>query len=431
MKTVQSKKSELKKPIRILRAFRSKNYRLYFVGQGISMIGTWMTLLATSWVVYELTESALVLGVVGFLSQISTFFLAPFAGVLVDRWSRHHILIITQILSMIQSLILALLALTNTINIWHIIFLNILQGLVNVVNMPTSQAFVNEIVEEQEDLGNAIALNSSMMSSARLIGPAIAGFLIASVGAGACFLIDGISYIAVIISLLAIKLTPKERVVQTTPVWQRLKEGFFYSFGFPPFRAILLMLALLGFMGLPYTILSPIFAKEILHGGSETLGFLMAASAMGAFIASVYLSSRSTVVGLEKAVALAPALLGSGFIVFSLSRTLWFSLLAMVVIGFSVVFQLASSNTVLQTIVDEDKRGRLMSFCSMAFMGMVPFGNLFSGWLASKIGAPNTLMINGIFCILGSLIFIKQLKLLTRLIRPIYVKLGLVPNLNT
>lgn len=416
---------------RILRAFDSRNYRLYFAGQGISMIGTWMTQLATQWVVYELTNSALLLGVVGFASQIPTFFLAPFAGVVVDRWDRHRILVITQILAMLQSLALAVLALTGIINIWHIIFLCLFQGLINSLSMPALQAFVKEIVEKQEDLGNAIALNSSLISSARIIGPAIGGVLIATVGAGMCFLIDGISYIAVLATLLAMKLTPKKKAVQTTPPWQRLKEGFTYAFGFPPIRSVLLMMSLLGFMGLPYVVLIPIFATKILHGGSETLGYLITASAAGALMASIYLSSRSSVVGLENVIALAPGILGIGFIVFSLSHILEFSLFMMVIIGFSVVLQIASCNTFIQTIVEDDKRGRVMSFYSMAFMGVVPFGSLFSGWLASKIGAPNTLIINGIFCLLGSLIFVQQIPVLTRLVRPIYTNIGILSKENS
>jgi len=375
-----------------------------------------------------LTNSALLLGVVGFASQIPTFFLAPFAGVVVDRWNRHRILVITQVLAMLQSLALAFLALTGVINIWHIIFLCLFQGFINALSMPTLQAFVKEIVEKQDDLGNAIALNSSLISSARLIGPAIGGLLLATVGAGMCFLIDGISYIGVLAALLAMKLAPRKQATQTTPPWQRLKEGFTYAFGFPPIRSVLLMMSLLGFMGLPYTVLTPIFATKILNGGPETLGFLMAGSALGALIASIYLSSRQSVLGLENVIAFAPGILGIGFIVFSLSRTFHLSLLFMIVIGFAVVLQIASCNTFIQTIVEDDKRGRVMSFFSMAFMGMVPFGSLFSGWLASQIGAPHTLAINGGFCVLGSLVFARHLPLLTRLVSPIYTEIGILPK---
>jgi len=411
-----------------LRALESKNYRLFFTGQAISLIGTWMTQVAMIWLVYHLTNSALLLGIVGFSSQIPSFVIGPFGGIFVDRWNRHRILVTTQILAMIQSLALAVLALTGIIQIWHIILLSIFQGFINAFDAPARQAFVTEMIEKKEDLGNAIALNSSMFNGARLVGPAIAGLLIASVGAGMCFLIDGLSYIAVIASLLAMKLKPRQITVQTTNVWQRLKEGFIYAFSFPPIRAILLLLALFSFMGMPYMVLIPIFATKILDGDAETLGFLMTASGLGALMGGIYLSSRQSVVGLGKVIAFSPAVLGVGLIIFSQSRLLWLSLLMMLIVGCASILQIASSNTILQTIVEEDKRGRLMSLYTMSFLGILPFGNLAAGALASRIGAPNTVMIGGLFCILGSLIFAKQLPKLTRLIRPLYRKIGLLSN---
>ena len=407
----------IEKKLPILRAFRYRNYCLYFIGQGISQIGNWSTILATSWLVYQLTDSAWLLGVVGFASRIPTLFISPIAGVIADRGSRHQIVIITQILSMVQSLLLAVLALTGIINVGQIIALGLFQGIVNALYMPTLQAFVKEIIEQPEDLGNAIALNSSLISSARLIGPAVAGFLVASVGAGVCFLLDGISYIAVIAAFLVMKIPATKIVPSTTSTMQKLKEGFDYAYNNSVIRPMLLLLSLLGFFGLPYVILIPIFAADILKGGSETLGLLMGASALGALIASVYLSSKSHIYGLEKAIAIAPMLLGTGFIIFSLSNVLLFSLPVMVLIGFSVILQLASTNTVLQTIVDDDKIGRLMSLVSMAFMGVVPFGNLFSGWLASQIGVVNTFVFNGLLCLGGSIIFSLQLKTIQRVLR--------------
>ncbi|WP_319419860.1 MFS transporter [Pleurocapsa sp. FMAR1] len=409
-------KLKIKKKLPILRAFRYRNFCLYFVGQGISQIGNWSTILATSWLVYQLTESAWLLGVVGFASRIPTLFISPIAGVIADRGSRHRIVIITQILSMVQSLLLAVLALTGIINVWQIIVLGLFQGIVNALYMPTLQAFVKEIIEQPEDLGNAIALNSSLISSARLIGPAVAGFLVASVGAGICFLLDGLSYIAVIAAFLVMKVPATKIVPSTTSTIQKLKEGFDYAYDNSAIRSMLLLLSLLGFFGLPYVILIPIFAADILKGGSQTLGLLMGASALGALFASVYLSSRSNIYGLEKAIAIAPMLLGTGFIIFSLSNVLLFSLPVMVLIGFSVILQLASTNTVLQTIVDDDKMGRLMSLVSMAFMGVVPFGNLFSGWLASQIGVTNTFVFNGLVCLGGSMLFIRQLKTIQRVL---------------
>lgn len=413
----------------ILRALESRNYRLFFIGQAVSLIGTWMTQIATIWLVYHLTNSALLLGVVGFSSQIPSFFLTPFGGILVDRWNRHRILVITQILSMVQSLALAFLALTGLITVWHIILLSIFQGLITAFDSPARQAFVTEMVERREDLGNAIALNSSMFNGARLVGPAIAGIVIASVGTGACFLIDGFSYIAVIAGLLAMKLKPRKLAAQTNiNIWQRLKEGFVYAFSFPPIRAILLLVSLFSFVGMPYTVLIPIFATQVFQGGAEVLGFLTAASGVGALFAGIYLSSRQTVLGLGKIIAFSPAILGIGLIIFSQSRTLWLSLLMMLVVGCGSILQIASSNTILQTIVEEDKRGRLMSLYTMAFLGILPFGNLAAGALANKIGAPNTITIGGIICILGSLAFSTQLPRLRRLVRPIYHEMGIISN---
>jgi MFS family permease len=387
-----------------------------------------MTQTATIWLVYHLTNSALLLGIVGFAQQIPNFLLTPFAGVFVDRWNRHRTLVITQVLAMIQSLALAALALTGTIQIWQIIVLSVFQGFINAFDMPTRQAFVVEIVEKKENLSNAIALNSSAFSGARLIGPAIAGFVIAAVGTGACFLIDGISYIAVIAGLLAMRL-PARSVklnVNQEPIWHKLTEGFAYAFGFAPIRSLLLLIGLVSFMGMPYTVLAPIFASEILHGGPETLGFLMAASGLGALLGAIYLSSRQTVLGLGKIIATAPAVFGLALIVFALSHVLWLSLLAMLFLGASLILQATSSNTILQTIVDEDKRGRVMSFYTVAFISMVTFGNLAAGGLASKIGASNTLVIGGVFCIVGAVLFAKQLPALRQLVRPIYQRMGVL-----
>lgn len=412
----------------ILRALESRNYRLFFMGQGLSLIGSWMTQTATIWLVYRLTDSAFWLGVVGFALQAPNFFITPFAGVFVDRWNRHRTLVITQVLAMIQSLALALLAFTGVVQLWHIIALSVFQGVINAFDMPTRQTFVVDIVEKKENLGNAIALNSSLFSGARLIGPAIAGLVIAATNTGVCFLIDGVSYIAVIAGLLAMKLPASAEVAIAGDhrVWQKLKEGFAYAFGFPPIRSILLLIALVSFMGMPYTVLAPIFATEILRGGAETLGFLMAASGLGALIAAVYLSSRSTVLGLGKIIAAAPALFGISLIIFAFSHVLWVSLIAMLFVGGSLILQSTSSNTLLQTIVDEDKRGRVMSLYTVAFISMVTFGNLLAGAVAARIGAPNTLAIGGVACIIGSLLFVRQLPILRQSVRPIYQRIGIL-----
>jgi MFS family permease len=415
-----------KKPF--IPAFRSRNYRLFFTGQGISLIGSWMTQLATIWLVYHLTNSPVMLGIVGFTSQIPSFFLAPFGGVFVDRFSRHRTLIGTQILAMIQSLTLAVLALTGVIQVWHIIALSLLQGFINAVDAPARQAFVPELIQKRDDLANAIAINSTMLNGARLIGPAIGGLLIAQVGAAYCFLIDGVSYIAVIAALLAMNIKPNKYQVSSANPIQKIKEGFDYAFGFPPIRAILILSALVSFMGMQYTIIVPIFAEKILQGDAQTLGFLMAASGVGALSGGIYLATRQTVVGLGRLIAFGPTILGCGLIAFSLSRFLPLSLFSLLFVGLGTILEIAAGNTVLQTIVDDDKRGRLMSLYTMSFLGTIPFGNLLAGFLANHIGATNTLIIDGIACILGSMFFVRELPTLRRSIRPIYEQKGILTS---
>ena len=417
----------------MLRALRSRNYRLFFLGQGASLIGTWMTQTATIWLVYHLTGSALMLGLVGFANQFPNFVLTPFAGVWVDRWDRRRTIVITQILAMIQSLALAFLALTGTIEVWQIIILAAFQGAINAFDMPARQSFVVKMVDRREDLSNAIALNSSMFSGARLLGPAIAGLIIAATNTGICFLIDGVSYIAVIAGLLAMRLSPQPTAIEKPreTLWYSLKEGFNYAFSFQPIRSILLLIALVSLVGMPYMTLAPIFASQILHGGPETLGFLMASSGLGALFSAVYLSSRPSALGLSKLIAIAPALFGGALIVFALSRVLWLSMLAVLVVGMALVLQHTSGNTVLQTIVEDDKRGRVMSFYMMAFTSTVTFGNLVAGSLATHIGAPNTLMIGGVLCIGGSLLFTKQLPEMRRSMRVAYRRIGLLPQVDS
>ena len=414
----------------MLRALVHKNYRLFFTGQSISLIGTWMTRIATSWLVYRLTGSALLLGVVGFAGQIPSFVLAPLAGVLVDRWNRHRLLVATQVLALLQSLALAVLALTGLIKIWHIIVLSVFQGLINAFDMPARQAFVVEMVERREDLANAIALNSSMVNAARLLGPSIGGVVIAAVGEGWCFMFDAVSYLAVIASLLAMKLTPRPlKAINHANILQQLREGWTYAVRFAPIRNILLLLALVSLVGIPYAVLMPVFANEVLHGGPGTLGLLMAASGVGALAGAMFLARRTTVLGLGKFIPLMASAFGAGLILFSFTRVLWLSLALMFVTGLGFMVQMAASNTVLQTIVDEDKRGRVMSFYTMAFMGTAPFGSLLAGTVAERIGAPHTLLLGGVGCILGALWFASSLPALRRDVRPIYVKIGILPEI--
>jgi MFS family permease len=412
-----------------IRALGHRNFKLFFGGQIISLVGTWMQRIALAWLVYRLTNSAFLLGAVGFAGQIPTFLLAPLGGVFADRWDRRKVLIVTQTLAMVQALVLSVLVLTGAVAIWHIFVLSMFIGVINAWDTPVRQAFMIEMVEKKEDLSNAIALNSSMVNSARLLGPSLAGILIAAVGEGTCFLLNGISYLAVIVALLAINVTSKASPRQAAPVWSGLTEGFHYAFGFAPIRSLLLLLALVSMMGMPYTVLMPIFAKEILHGGSHTLGFLMGASGLGALAGAVYLASRKSVLGLGKIIPIAASLFGLGLIGFSLSRLPWLSLMMMLVTGFGMIVEMAASNTVLQTIVEDDKRGRIMSFYTMAFMGMAPFGSLMAGFLASRIGAPDTLLLGGIACILGAAVFATRLRALRKIVRPIYVKAGIIPEI--
>jgi MFS family permease len=415
------------------RALAHRNYRLFFFGQAISMIGTWMTRVATGWLVFRLSgpQSALTLGVVGFAGQAPAFFLAPVAGVLVDRWNRHQVLVITQLLSLIQSALLAVVAFQNEpgpSTIWQVILLSVFQGAINAFDMPARQAFLIEMVDLPEDLGNAVALNSSLVNGARLVGPSIAGVLIALAGEGWCFLIDAVSYMAVVAALLAMRLARTEPPHRSTPVWRDLAEGFRYAFGFGPIRALLLLLALVSFMGMPYSVLMPIFAADILGGGATVLGFLTGASGVGALIGALYLASRNTVLGLGKTIVLATALFGLGLVGFALSRALWISLLVLLVTGLGMMVQMAASNTILQTIVDDDKRGRVMSFYSMAFLGVAPFGSLFAGALARSIGAPSTVLAGGAACLVGAVVFAARLPHLRRLVRPIYAQKGILPE---
>jgi MFS family permease len=412
-----------------LRALRSQNYRLFFTGQTVSLIGTWMTQIATSWLVYRLTGSALLLGIVGFASRIPAFLLGPFAGVWVDRWNRHRTLVVTQILSMLQSFALAGLALAGIITIREVIWLGLAQGLINAFDMPARQAFVIQMVEDRADLGNAIALNSSMVNAARLLGPSIAGVVIAAVGEGYCFLIDGFSYLAVIASLLAMRISAAQQTRAQKAILHELKEGWSYVAHFLPIRSILLLLALVSLVGMQYTVLMPIFAAQVLQGGPHTLGFLMAASGVGALVGAMFLASRKNVLGLGRMVPLAAAGFGLGLIALGLSRFLWLSLMLMLLVGGAMMTQMAASNTILQTIVQDDKRGRVMSFYSMAFLGMAPFGSLLAGALANRLGAPRTVMISGTLCIAGAGWFASQLCTIREFVHPIYRKLGIIPEI--
>ena len=411
------------------RALRYRNYRLFFGGQIISLIGTWITTTATSWLVYRLTGSAVLLGVVGFAGQFPAFLLGPFAGIVVDRHNQHRLLVVTQTLSMLQSFALAALTLSGHITVGWIIGLNSIQGLVNAFDMPGRQSFMIRMIENRQDLGNAIALNSSMVNAARLIGPSIAGIVIAAVGEGWCFFIDGVSYTAVIVALLLMHIVAADRRAQARgAAVQQFHEGFTYAFGSAPIRSIIILLAIVSLVGVPYSVLMPIFAGDIFHGGPHTLGLLMTASGCGALAGALWLAARKSVVGLGRVIPIASTLFGVGLICFSFAPTLWIALPFMVLTGFGFMTQMAGSNTVIQTVVDDEKRGRVMSFYMMAFLGTVPFGSLISGWLSSRIGAPHTLLLGGICCTAGAAWFARQLPEIRREVRPIYVRMGILPE---
>jgi MFS family permease len=432
MEPEAKKLSEKSLPVRDFshawRALRHRNFRLFFSGQSISVIGTWMTRVATSWLVYRLTGSALLLGTVSFAGQIPTFLLAPVAGVFVDRIDRRKVLVWTQALAMVQSLALAALTLTNRITIAEVLTLSAFQGLINAFDMPARQSFMVQMVEYRADLSNAIAINSSMVNMARLVGPSLAGLLIAVKSEGWCFLVDGISYIAVIFSLLMMRVPRPEEQCARTSMLSQMKEGWTYVAAFVPIRSILLLFGLLSLMGWPFMVLMPIFAAKILHGGPHTLGFLMGAVGIGSLVSALSLVMRRSVRGLTRVIPVAAVIFGIGLIAFGFSHYLWLSMLMMLVTGFGMMQGLTGSNTIIQTLVDENMRGRVMSYYTMAFVGMAPFGSLLAGAMAHAIGAPRTVIVSGVACILGGIWFASQLPAIRKDMRPIYERLGIIPQ---
>jgi len=415
----------------IFRSLQYRNYRLFFTGQSISLIGTWMQRIAMPWLVYHLTGSAFLLGVVSFAGQIPTFLLSPFAGVLSDQFNRYRVLLVTQVVSLVQALLLAIIALTGVIQIWHIVVLSIVLGCINAFDVPSRHAFVIEMVEKKEDLGNAIALNSLMFNGARLIGPSVAGVMLATTGEGVCFLINAVSYVFVIFSLLMMKVEKREVKKKVNNLFREMKEGLDYTFGFAPIKYLILLLGLVSLMGSSYQVLMPVFAKEILKGGSDTFGFLMGAAGLGALVGGVYLASRETILKLGRLIPAATSLFGLGLIILSFAKLVSFSIVLMIFIGLGLMLQTAASNTVLQTITDDDKRGRVMSFYAMAIMGTAPFGSLLAGTLAKLLGTPAAIFIGGITCVAGAAMFLRKLPGLKNIVRPVYVKMGIIPEVAT
>ena len=411
---------------RLTRALRSRNFRLFFGGQSISLVGTWITRVATSWLVYRLTGSLLLLGVVGFCGQIPMLVLAPFTGVLVDRWDRHRLLVVTQVLSMLQSLALAVLVFSHLITVEWILVLQVAQGIINTFDTPGRQAFVVEMVEDRADLPNAIALNSSMVNASRIIGPSIGGVVIAAVGEGWCFMADAVSYLAVIASLLAMTVRPRDRQPREKTALQEFIDGYRYVSHFLPVRSALTLLALISLLGMPYTVLMPAIATRQLHGGANTLGFLMTASGVGALAGALYLAARRTVLGLGRAMYVAAMVFGVGLVLFSLSHVLWLSLLILPIVGAGMMITMASTNTIVQTVVEEHLRGRVMAFYTMAFLGTAPIGSLLAGVVAEHIGSENTILLGGVGCVIAGVWFALRLPRLRDIVRPIYVERGIL-----
>jgi len=411
----------------ILRALRSRNYRLFVAGQSVSLVGTWMQQVAMSWLVYRLTGSVMLLGVVGFASQFPTIIISPVAGVLADRWNRRPLLIATQTLALFQAVFLATVVLTGNVQVWQIILLSLILGVVNAFDVPIRQSFLVEMLEHREDLGNAIALNSSMLNAAYLIGPSIAGLLVASAGEGVCFVLNAISYLAVIVALAAMRLPHGSQPLRPrNHVMHELHDGFMYAYKFAPIRNILLLVAIVSLMGLPYTVLVPVIAKEVLHGGVQTFGFLMTAAGGGALLGTLHLASRKSVLGFDRLIVTATFFFAAGIAVLALSSNFILSLAAMASAGFGAMKLLVSCNMVLQTILDEDKRGRVMSILAMAYIGIVPFGILGVGAIAGIIGPRNTLLIGAAGCLFGAAVFARQIPYFRGQVQPIYVRMGII-----
>lgn len=393
------------------RALRNRNYRLFFSGQCISVTGTWIQQVAINWLVYSLTKSALLMGVIMFAGSIPSLFLSPLAGVVVDRINKYHVLIILQALFMIEALILAILTLTGIVQVWQIVILSISIGVTNAFDMPLRQAFVVQLIDRSEDLGNAISLNSSSMNLALLVGPAIAGTLIAAFGEGACFLINSLSYIAVIAALFAMRIKSLPiHESNGTNVFQEFHEGFKYVSNSFPMRNIIIYLAIASLVGMSYIVLMPIYAKEILHGNAQTLGFLLSTAGVGALFGALYLAGKKTILGLEKWICIASLILGFGLVGLAFADKFLIALMLLFFIGFGMVVIIASCNTLVQDVVEDDKRGRVMSLYTMAFMGTTPIGSLFGGVVANKIGVPYTFLLAGLIMIVAAFVFSTKLK---------------------
>ena len=424
--TTGGEATETQRRFRIPTALRSlghKNYRLFYGGQLISLTGTWMQIVAQSWLVYRLTGSAATLGFVAFAGQMPGFLLAPLGGAVADSFSRHRILITTQALAMLLAFALAVLTLTGTVAVWHVYTLAALLGVVNAFDIPSRQAFVADLVG-REDLVNAIALNSSMINGARLVGPAMAGLLVATIGEGWCFFVNGLSYVAVIAGLWRMRVERQVMDAERRSPIRRIVEGFSFVGRTGPIRALIILLGLVSLFGMPYTVLMPVFADRILHVGAGGLGILLGAAGVGALCAALLLVARRGVRGMGRWVAFSSAGFGVSLVLFSRLQNFRLAVAVLVVVGFSMIIQIASSNTLVQAMSPDALRGRVMAVYSMMFLGMAPLGALLAGWLAERVGAANTVALGGAGCIVSALIFSLRLPALRREARKLLVADG-------
>ncbi|HQJ76062.1 MAG TPA: MFS transporter [Bacteroidota bacterium] len=406
----------------IFRTLKYKNYRLFFTGQSISLIGTWIQIIAASWLIYRLTNSAFLLGLLTFAGQLPTLLFTPFAGVMVDRWDRYKLIKTTQILFAFQSLIFGVLVLTEIIQIWHIIILNIFGGFVMAFDSPVRQSFVVDIVEDKKDIGNAVALNSMLFNMARMVGPAIAGILVAMIGEGWCFIINTITFLGIIVNLHLMDIKKTILKKSNNHVLTDLKEGFLYTYNFLPIRYILIILAFVSIVGMSMNVLMPIYTKDILLGDSKVLGFLMSSLGIGSLVGGVKLATKDSPKGLEKNIFWATIIFGLSLIILPIFHNFLYAMLIMLFIGFGMISQIISSNTMIQSLVDDDKRGRVMGIYSMSFMGTAPIGSLFAGTLSGLIGVMNTSIIAGTCCILAGLFFLSKIRIISKIAEDTYVK---------
>lgn len=439
----------------LFRALRHRNYRLFFFGQGVSVIGTWMQGTAMGWLIKQITgsDAAFWLGFIPAVGQLPTFGLPLLTGVLADRHDRRRILMVTQSLAMVQAFALAIMAAMNLLNVGWLIVLAMTIGLINSFDIPARQSFTVDMLDDRADLGNAIALNSSLFNGARVVGPALAGILIAllskaacevlgidaadctssvpavSLAASACFFLNGLSFLAVILALYRMRVKPRPPAPGRAQVLHNLREGFRYVTGFAPIRTVLMLIALVSFMGVSYGTLMPAVAQDVLKVGPKHFGLLLSSVGIGALGGAAFLASRKTVRGLKSVIAAAACIFGSGLVGFSFCREFWMAVPILLITGFGFIITMSASNTFIQAIVDDDKRGRVMSFWTMSFMGMVPLGSLYTGVVAHRIGPMWTIFIGGCACVLGGLMFATRLPMLRRLTHPIYLRKGLIQQM--